>query len=529
MGSDTMAAALQNREISYTLDKGWVCGSRRMRRDRVSEYLRTSCADATGAQIEEYLTEREATAKPPQAQRDAGQGLYNATMSHLFQAFRWALDGGKPRIYVRTRFDALEVREIIAPATELHRHLRDAVMSLGPSNPQWYQELMLGIDATHKTVTVKHGRTVEAWVKAGLAGGRLHEDIGALMSLPQAMSTSRTEPCLFFVDKKKIVRGPHPTWDVFEKKMTADEVKVFRAYVAGIFDPNNRGRQGLWLKGEGGSGKSAVITAIHDSLEGAAAAVSPAALSNQFWASKIYGKRLVVYADCNYPRFLTDGKFHSVLGGDPVDVEHKHRASETHKVHCKVIVGSNYLPEINLEADDERSRVIMLLVGKGPDTKHLSADGKLLGDDGYEKGLRAEFWHYLHTCIGVYKEMCPTGQNILLPESVERQMNALCGSSDDGIFATMAHQCLEFDDSAEPIDASVFQRWLGQQVPDIARDNNRRGRLLQYLERHHNVRRRRVGGRYARVTYLYGMRVLRDMPRIKTKPSIIRPEDDDEN
>lgn len=449
--------------------------------------------------------------------------LHGHISEAIFGLFRWAVDpNGRCKIFARTQLDSWQVREVIASPTDLHRELRDALMVVFRGYPESLAKLQADMRAVATALKIKDGASLEAWIRGGLNAQLLENPERCLPEPPVPVSDDPEVPCLLYVDAEQIAAGPHPAWKQVEAKMTADEVDVFRAYLWSIFDPVNHGRQGLWIKGGRATGKSVVVNAIARIMGGACAAVSSNSLTNQFWAAKVHRRRLVVYADCKYTRFLTDGKFHSVLGGDQVDVEHKNRSSESHRVHCRVIVGSNLSPEVNLESDDEASRVIMIeLDNSRIDTSGFIADdGTLLGDGNFEEDLVAQFWAYLHECRDAYAELCPTRQNLRLPASVQDRILATCGSPDDALYATICDECLEFDPKADPIDATVFRGWAMKQSPSL-RDNHVLGRLYQYLEKYHGVSRERKMDKGRRSTSIYGVRICYDLPQVRSRKKTV--------
>jgi hypothetical protein len=525
MPHDDMLKLLEDWGAAYDGDT-WRMAGRKSNRDRLAQKLIQASPELSRTQALTWLAaqeEKAVLAAPVEgtSSEDALWELHGRVMAAIFEPFRWAVDpNGRVKVFARTRWDCWQCREVVATPTELHRELRDAMMVLYANYPDSLARLRDDMSQVTEGLKLQHGPSLEGWLRAGLNPQLLENPDARMAAPPVPISDDADMPCLLHVDRSLLVPGDHPSWDQVEAKLHPEEAQVLRAYLWSIFDPVNHGRQGLWIKGGRATGKSVLINAIARVMGEACAAVSANSLGNQFWAAKVHRRRLVVYADCKYSRFLTDGKFHSVLGGDQVDVEHKHRSSETHRVHCRVIVGSNQAPEVNLESDDEASRVIMVeLDNSRVDTSGYihEASGTLLGDGDFEEGLVQEFWSYLADCEEDYHKLCPTRQNILLPPFVLARIGAQCGSPEDALFATIAEECLEFDPVAS-IDATAFRGWLMRQLGPSGRDNHVVGRCYQFLERHHGVRRiRRMEGQHSRITRVEGARIVHDLPQVRTR------------
>ena len=258
------------------------------------------------------------------------------------------------------------------------------------------------------------------------------------MPLPQNISNDPNVDCLHYIDlddiRSHIDEDCH-TWDKYMQRYTEDEAKVFKAWIWGIFDASNHGRQMLYIHDTGQSGKSTLINAITSVLgEHLVQAAQKDSFSNNFSVAKIWDKRLITIGDNKNRKIVMSQFIHSVLGGDTMEVEHKGRNSFSARVRCKVLAASNELPEIDLMADNETSRII--IVQPKLTEAQMDADGLLkkkengeivrlpsgrpqnLGDPKFETAMIKEFKAFLAKCEAWYKELCPTGENIALPDSL---------------------------------------------------------------------------------------------------------------
>lgn len=225
-----------------------------------------------------------------------------------------------------------------------------------------------------------------------------------------------------------------PYWEEVKSKYTADEWAVLCAWTIGALDSGNTGRQSLaQIDYDGYSGKSVLSDVLTQILSlKNVGAIGKGALSDKFWASKLWNKRLVIVDDNKNSRLLQTEAVHCVLGAGYADVEYKGEASFTWKMSSKLLINSNIDLEINSAMLHERSRVI-IVNPKMPKTlvDKLSAkdeqgnvildqrgNPKLLGDPKFAENLVSTIDGFLTEALGYYKKLCPNRADIILPDSV---------------------------------------------------------------------------------------------------------------
>lgn len=253
---------------------------------------------------------------------------------------------------------------------------------------------------------------------------------------PKIMTNSLNDPAFKYIDLNALVDvedKPTPSWDAWCRRMTEDEADVFKAFVWSVFDANNSGRQMLYIIDEGYSGKSKVLEAIASCLgKDLTRALNKDSLNNQFGMSKVWNRRLVFIGDVKSKTLIRSQAMHSITGGDPVDVEYKGKNSFSYKPSCKVIAAGNINLEIDVKARNEATRVLPIAVNFTIEQMvqegivALDADGKPLfdangtpkfvGDGGWGKRLKEEFWSFLKKCREPYERLCPTGTDIIIPD-----------------------------------------------------------------------------------------------------------------
>ena len=90
-----------------------------------------------------------------------------------------------------------------------------------------------------------------------------------------------------------------PLFEEFVKRIKTNQMQ-FVQFIGSLFDLNSDRQQYLWLYGEGGNGKGAVMKVLHEVLKSQYASENTNNV-NQFWTAGLLGKRLVVFEDCNSP------------------------------------------------------------------------------------------------------------------------------------------------------------------------------------------------------------------------------------
>lgn len=278
------------------------------------------------------------------------------------------------------------------------------------------------------------------------------------ISLPKTISNDPNEPAFCHFDPAGIRPGDCPDWDDWLLGMPECCRSVFRAWVYGVFDANNTSRKALWLKSEGYDGKSQVQKAFFQRLRGGVGCISKDSLGNQFGYASIYGARLVVYGDCKNSKLIHSEKIHCLLGGDVVSIERKGEQPFATQLNCKLMVNANCAPEINTSSRNEVTRVIFIPLHEPPArvmAKYCQThpDGSIIRNalgmpqyTGYKLADRLfeQFDAFLYQCRADYNELCPTGQEIIVPDAVLALLYNNCQSPEENMFETYLREYIEF-------------------------------------------------------------------------------------
>lgn len=225
-----------------------------------------------------------------------------------------------------------------------------------------------------------------------------------------------------------------PEWQEVKSKYTEDEWSVLCAWTVAVLDAGNTGRQSLaQIDYDGYSGKSVYSDVLIRFLGlNNCAAIGKGSLSNQFWASKMWNKRLIVSDDNKNPKLNQTEAVHCVLGGGYADVEYKGERSFAWKMSSKLLVNSNVDLDVNGSMLHERSRVIILkpkmpkeLVTKlsakdenGNVILDQNGNVKLIGDPKFADNLLNTIDTFLRNAVKYYKKLCPNRADIIIPNSI---------------------------------------------------------------------------------------------------------------
>jgi hypothetical protein len=240
-----------------------------------------------------------------------------------------------------------------------------------------------------------------------------------------------------------IAPGPHPAWDEWLSRLSGP--KVFMAWVGGLFDKNDNGRQALWLYGpRGEDGKSTVLRVLFKIFGISAAALNQDQLRNpsRFLCANFFGKRLVTYSDCKSPEFVQHETFRNLTGEDPVPVEFKGMQTMNVVLRLKLAVASNYPPKpTKMEAD--MSRIILI---------HVS-ESKTKADSMWESRLHDEMGSFLYDCFEAHKEMTKGNYKILVGDSLNAAL-AACATEVSEQWDYILDKYIEVLDEPQPQELS---------------------------------------------------------------------------
>lgn len=395
----------------------------------------------------------------------------------LLRFFRWCSDrSGTRSMYVRTSIETetyaytddpmLSATAITLGGTSLHALMNQAYYGyLEQGEFRW---------AMRKGEGSMVAPTLDDLWKKHLKAQWEQDGSFRLEQMPTEISADPQRPAFLHVEPAKWVPGPTPAWDGWMEQMPECCRQVFRAWVGSVFDPLNKGRQALWLRDGGYSGKSSVGRALNRYMGGVGVgSISHGSMSDKFGYSSVYGKRLIIYGDNKNARLLSSERVHSLLGHDTVMIERKGIDAFPAIIHARLMVFSNITPDVDLVARNEVSRLCFIPLSEPPE--HILSrycetdlDGRVLRRrDGtpvfiggnLEDELLSEMGAFLGRCRQDYEELCPHRQDIVVPEPMWELLVRDCASAEHLEAEHFIDGYLEFgeDFECEPVD--LKKKW----------------------------------------------------------------------
>lgn len=193
-----------------------------------------------------------------------------------------------------------------------------------------------------------------------------------------------------------IPAAPTPCFGDFLKRCS--QWRPVAAFIGSLFYPEADRQQYLYLYGQGNDGKGALMRVLWKLFGPAGVSLEPKGKDDRFWNMKLFGRRYVMFPDCEDFEFFSSPAFKSLTGNDPIFFEDKGKPGFTAIPTCKIIVGSNHKPNITSQRSDLR-RLIFVEVESVPEE---DVDAR------YEAELFKEAAGFLSLCKHVYLEDCPS-------------------------------------------------------------------------------------------------------------------------
>lgn len=357
-----------------------------------------------------------------------------------------------------------------------------------------------------------------------------------LEKIPDVISNDKNIPCLKTILIDDFKKDKHDTWLNWETCIPEKYRDVWRAFFYSIFKSSNRGRQLMWLFDPNGfTGKSTVQRVVTKFLGDDLVAACPTKNStNQFTASKFFGKRLFVVDDAKDNSIIRYQLYHSAVSGGIVDVEMKQANSFCAEIYCKGLVSSNIPPVFDTTVLHESSRIIVLPL-QYPDNLHefvrvdengepcLDPNGnpKPLGSTAavFEDKLSAEIESYIAYCKDAYVKLCPSDTEIDLPDELLWEMSGLCSPTEHFIWAQFFDTYFVAE-KGEYVSKYLMNTKYTEKMK--TKNNHEYNNFLKWLLSEHGI----VGKRIrleddTRINVLYNVRE-------KTESEIISEREDEE-
>lgn len=197
---------------------------------------------------------------------------------------------------------------------------------------------------------------VEYW--ACLKASRFEHDIAAVLEAHQL-----DKYCFHRLDFSA-APGKCELFDNFLSRMSTNR-KAFCAMIGALFDPNFSRQFYVWLHGPGGDGKGTILRFLKR-VFGRAYMALPADFKqhNQFFSSRLVGKRIGAFQDCHNPKLVQSELFMQLTGGDPMMIEEKNKQPYMAELQAVVWVSSNFEPAIT-GSEAHKRRLVYCKLEKG--------------------------------------------------------------------------------------------------------------------------------------------------------------------
>lgn len=196
------------------------------------------------------------------------------------------------------------------------------------------------------------------------------------------------------------------------------------AFIGSLFYPEADRQQYVFLYGPGQDGKSSLARFLLDLLGDAVQSLQPKTGGDRFWNMKVYGKRLVMFTDCSDTPFFRSSDFKALTGNDPMYFEEKGRMGFTALPSCKVLVASNWHPDISGQKADIRRLIYAEMAPL--------ADDSLLVPN-FDALLSSEAEAIVRFCKAVYGRLCP--QHGPIPCELAHEVAAQNDEDDASLFS----------------------------------------------------------------------------------------------
>ena len=203
------------------------------------------------------------------------------------------------------------------------------------------------------------------------------------------------------------------------------------ALIYGTYTGQYKGRQSLWLYGEGKEGKSTLITTLCSELFGAnygykALQDAQVKESARFVNGFVEDAKVIVVPDCKDLRLLEDHIVKSLSGRrDTVVSEKKGKQAKTIKIDATLLVVSNFKPMLE-DAEYATSRILLTSM-----SKKVDENGEVIDDpdpDIADKIIK-EIPGFLYWAETMYKELIK-GDSITTPPEYNEDITDLINSTD---------------------------------------------------------------------------------------------------
>lgn len=233
------------------------------------------------------------------------------------------------------------------------------------------------------------------------------------MSKLKIYSTNKNEIALKHLDLDKwCEKGDWSLWKEFfnNRGIEGAKLDLLMGLIWAIFDETYKTRQMIYLYDPHGySGKSVMLDVLGKPFrEIDAFGVYSETNTNTFSSENIWDKRFLAIPDNKNPKIVKYGRFHNLTGDDAIEVDTKFRSRFTVKPNAKIFGVGNILPEVDLDAKHETSRIAVFNIKLNEEAhKQIYHKDGTTGDATFGARLEKQLKAFLYECREVAQRINP--------------------------------------------------------------------------------------------------------------------------
>lgn len=255
-----------------------------------------------------------------------------------------------------------------------------------------------------------------------------------------------------------VLNGDWSKWKEFfnNRGIEGDKLDLLMGLIWAIYDESYKTRQMIYMYDPHGySGKSVMLDALSEPFKDIDAyAVYTESNTNNFTNERLWDKRLLAIPDNKNPKIVKYGRFHQLTGDDSIDVDIKNRRGFTVKPQAKIFGVGNILPEVDLDARHETSRVAIFCITLNDLAKKqiFHSDGTQ-GDANFGDKLKSQLKAFLYECREIAKKINPNKCDFnvgLLEDEIKK-----CAEPKLDYFNRYLNDCTTFDEASETTRAQL--------------------------------------------------------------------------
>lgn len=314
------------------------------------------------------------------------------------------------------------------------------------------------------------------------------------ITLPE-LTNDPAEPARSYFDLSSISDGPTPDFDGFMESIHPACRDSLMAAIYATFFAKCKLNQYIWIHGEGGDGKSSLLSAIAKYAgDRLACSLSAQDMKSDFGLENTVGKRMVIMSDVKTGLTIKSSLIHNLTGHDLVSINRKNKPVISVRLNPILWIAANDAPDVNFDNRNEARRCLYIKMIEPPleiqkkfyfmkpdGTFEVDEDGQKQ-NNGYdlEGHLVEEMPHILFKCREAFNRVCPAPYSV-----IKQNSNAIhiakenCLDIDAATFNTYIKETFSFTNK----DAKMLQTEIFEAVAETMRNHSDKTQLNQFTKR----------------------------------------------